>query len=94
MKHRLRTNIFTLLRLIAEQKRENDALRSAVSDLTEQNRKIRLASELQRRKLYAEIDNLQGEVDYYRQKSTERQMVATDEIESMIKFYANGGVDA
>lgn len=87
-------NLITLMHMVCEQKRENDALRSAVSDLTEQNRKIRLASELQKRKLYAEIDNLQGEVDYYKQKSTERQMVATDEIESMIKFYANGGVDA
>ena len=91
---KLKTNLFTLMRIIAEQKRENDSLRFAVSELTEKNRQTRLAAEIRKRQLEAENRNLQDEVDYYKQKATERQMVATDEIEAMIKFYANGGVDA
>ena len=91
---KLKSNLFTLMRIIAEQKREIDSLRSAVSDLMGKNRQTRLAAELRKRQLEAENKNLQDEVDYYKQKLTEKQMVATDEIEAMIKFYANGGVDA
>lgn len=90
---KLKTNLFTLMRIIAEQKRENDGLRSAVSDLMEKNRQTRLAAEIRKRQLEAENKNLQEEVDYYKQKVAEKKMVAADEIEAMIKFYANGGVE-